>query len=137
MIYYAERQTACNACWATARHLLADAFIVGRDFVGSDPVALILGNNIFNGHVPISSSVHPGREGLLAGRLPVGDQRTPSRHACRMRSTTISADRDTIRAQLPASSIGAEMIVGARSIGGDIIIDSLDSGRGWTEPVAR
>jgi len=29
---------------------LADAFIVGRDFVGSDRVALILGDNIFFGH---------------------------------------------------------------------------------------
>src|SRR5659263_194940 len=29
---------------------LADAFIVGRDFVGSDSVALILGDNIFFGH---------------------------------------------------------------------------------------
>lgn len=29
---------------------LADAFIVGRDFVGSDPAALILGDNIFHGH---------------------------------------------------------------------------------------
>ena len=28
---------------------LADAFIVGRDFVGKDPVALILGDNIFFG----------------------------------------------------------------------------------------
>jgi glucose-1-phosphate thymidylyltransferase len=29
---------------------LADAFIVGREFIGDDPVALILGDNIFFGH---------------------------------------------------------------------------------------
>jgi glucose-1-phosphate thymidylyltransferase len=29
---------------------LADAFIIGRDFVGSDSVSLILGDNIFFGH---------------------------------------------------------------------------------------
>jgi len=29
---------------------LADAFIVGRDFVGQEPVCLILGDNIFFGH---------------------------------------------------------------------------------------
>jgi glucose-1-phosphate thymidylyltransferase len=29
---------------------LADAFIIGRDFVGSDPVTLILGDNIYYGH---------------------------------------------------------------------------------------
>src|SRR5918912_1638749 len=29
---------------------LADAFVVGRDFVGDDPVCLILGDNIFYGH---------------------------------------------------------------------------------------
>src|SRR6266516_4493058 len=29
---------------------LADAFIVGRDFIDNSPVALILGDNIFHGH---------------------------------------------------------------------------------------
>jgi len=29
---------------------LADAFVVGRDFVGSDSVAMVLGDNIFYGH---------------------------------------------------------------------------------------
>ena len=29
---------------------LADAFIVGRDFIGSDNVALVLGDNLFYGH---------------------------------------------------------------------------------------
>jgi glucose-1-phosphate thymidylyltransferase len=29
---------------------LADAFVVGRDFIGKDRVALVLGDNIFHGH---------------------------------------------------------------------------------------
>jgi glucose-1-phosphate thymidylyltransferase len=34
----------------TAPRGLADAFLVGRDFIDGDPVALILGDNIFYGH---------------------------------------------------------------------------------------
>ena len=29
---------------------LAEAFVIGRDFVGADPAALVLGDNIFHGH---------------------------------------------------------------------------------------
>ncbi len=41
--------TFSYAIQATPRGL-ADAFIVGRDFVGGDSVALVLGDNIFYGH---------------------------------------------------------------------------------------
>src|SRR5260370_24483831 len=38
--------------FATQEHPrgLADAFVIGRDFIGKDRVALILGDNIFHGH---------------------------------------------------------------------------------------
>jgi glucose-1-phosphate thymidylyltransferase len=42
---------------------LADAFIIGRDFIGADRVALILGDNIFHGHgLPEALGKAVGRE---------------------------------------------------------------------------
>ncbi len=44
-------QLGCSFAFATQEHPngLAEAFIIGRDFIGSDKVALILGDNIFYG----------------------------------------------------------------------------------------
>jgi glucose-1-phosphate thymidylyltransferase len=54
---------------------LADAFLVGRDFIGSDPVALILGDNIFFGHgLPHQLRVAAKlEEGALIFAYPVQD----------------------------------------------------------------
>jgi glucose-1-phosphate thymidylyltransferase len=37
---------------------LAQAFIIGKDFIGSDPCAMILGDNIFYGHGLVSKLQH-------------------------------------------------------------------------------
>lgn len=44
-------QIGCEFTYAVQEHPrgLADAFIVGEDFIGSDKVAMILGDNIFHG----------------------------------------------------------------------------------------
>lgn len=49
---------------------LAQAFIIGKEFIGSDPVALILGDNIFYGpnlSMILSKSVQLKRGGLIFG----------------------------------------------------------------------
>ena len=58
---------------------LPQAFVIGRDFIGDEAVALILGDNIFYGH-DFSKLLKRATESLRGGRVlayPVND---PSRH---------------------------------------------------------
>ena len=54
---------------------LADAFILGRDFIGSDNVALILGDNIFYGHglTELMASAISRRDGATVFGYVVSD----------------------------------------------------------------
>jgi len=54
---------------------LADAFIIGRDFIGDDPVALILGDNIFFGTGLVKKLRHAAQltEGAMIFAYPVQD----------------------------------------------------------------
>src|SRR5512139_3356111 len=54
---------------------LADAFLVGREFIGHEPVCLILGDNIFYGH-GLPSQLRAAaqlQEGALVFAYPVKD----------------------------------------------------------------
>ncbi len=51
---------------------LAQAFTIGRDFIGSDTVALVLGDNIFYGHglsEVLKKAVHVRKGGLIFGYM--------------------------------------------------------------------
>ncbi len=51
---------------------LAQAFTIGRDFIGSDTVALVLGDNIFYGHglsEILKKAVHVRKGGLIFGYM--------------------------------------------------------------------
>jgi glucose-1-phosphate thymidylyltransferase len=54
---------------------LAQAFIIGKDFVGRDPSALVLGDNIFYGHdlVRLLSSAHARSQGASVFAYHVHD----------------------------------------------------------------
>ena len=54
---------------------LAQAFIIGRDFIGDDHAALVLGDNVFYGHElqQLLQSAHARREGATVFAYPVSD----------------------------------------------------------------
>jgi glucose-1-phosphate thymidylyltransferase len=54
---------------------LAQAFLIGRKFIGKDPVALVLGDNIFHGHdlVGLLTRAAQRRTGATVFAYPVND----------------------------------------------------------------
>ena len=58
---------------------LAQAFIIGRQFVGNDPVALVLGDNIFYGH-GLSEQLHAAAQHTAGATLFAYRVRDPERY---------------------------------------------------------
>jgi len=54
---------------------IAQAFLVGREFIGSEPVALVLGDNIFHGHdlAQLLSRAAARKQGATVFAYPVKD----------------------------------------------------------------
>jgi len=52
---------------------IAEAFLIGRDFIDGEPVALILGDNIFHGTMGLDEIVASFSTGALIFGYPVGD----------------------------------------------------------------
>jgi glucose-1-phosphate thymidylyltransferase len=52
---------------------IAQAFLVGSDFIGEDNIALILGDNIFYGNIGLSGIVDDFAGGALVFGYPVGE----------------------------------------------------------------
>jgi glucose-1-phosphate thymidylyltransferase len=54
---------------------LAQAFLIGRKFIGKDPVALVLGDNIFHGHdlIGLLKGAAKQRDGATVFAYPVND----------------------------------------------------------------
>jgi len=58
---------------------LAQAFIVGREFVGTSPSCLILGDNIFHGH-DLASSLHRANAGMKGATVFAYTVKDPERY---------------------------------------------------------
>ena len=52
---------------------LAQAFILGAEFIGKDPVTLILGDNLFYGRMGLSEAIGSFKSGAMVWGYPVND----------------------------------------------------------------
>jgi glucose-1-phosphate thymidylyltransferase len=52
---------------------LAQAFVLGAEFIGTDPVTLILGDNLFYGRMGLAEAMDAFRQGALVWGYPVND----------------------------------------------------------------
>ncbi|HXP91127.1 MAG TPA: glucose-1-phosphate thymidylyltransferase RfbA [Fibrobacteria bacterium] len=52
---------------------LAQAFVLGAEFIGTDPVTLILGDNLFYGRMGLAEAMDSFRQGALVWGYPVND----------------------------------------------------------------
>ena len=66
---------------------IAQAFLVGREFIGNDPVALVLGDNIFHGH-DLTQLLK--RATARAGVSACAMRCSPSRAASRRHSSSVA-----------------------------------------------
>jgi glucose-1-phosphate thymidylyltransferase len=52
---------------------LAQAFLLGADFIGKDPVTLVLGDNLFYGRMGLAEAVRDFKGGAMVWGYPVND----------------------------------------------------------------
>jgi glucose-1-phosphate thymidylyltransferase len=52
---------------------LAQAFLLGEEFIGTDPVTLILGDNLFYGRMGLAEAIENFKSGALVWGYPVND----------------------------------------------------------------
>ena len=71
------RQWGIELSYAAQPHPtgIAEALIIGSSFIGDEPVALILGDNIFYGHIQLETIVASFEQGAIIFGYPVVDPR--------------------------------------------------------------
>lgn len=109
---------------------IAEAFLIGKSFIDGEPVALILGDNIFHGEMGLSEAAGSMRSGATIFGYPVAD---PSRYgvvtlddAGRVTSIVEKPERPSSRLAVPGLYLYGPEVV-------DVAAGLEPSGRGELE----